>query len=217
MFRDSRGVVHTVSSADPMADLPPDAVEALRGALLRPDDGDIGTALERCDAVQELLEAWQELFFASLPAEVDLAEEQRWAAEAGLSLDEVEAGFEDDDLELADDDDDDDSAGPLATGDDEEETDEDDLRQVLSEELIGLLERELLLLPLRVRLEALVAAETLVITWAELLADHEKLLGHLVIAHGQSQDDLGHEGLARRHAVLHATSGAGHSGAGSVG
>ena len=36
MFRDSRGVVHTVSSADPLEDLPPGAVRALQAALLQP-------------------------------------------------------------------------------------------------------------------------------------------------------------------------------------
>jgi hypothetical protein len=53
--------------------------------------------LERCDAARELLERWQDAFFAALPDDVDLAEEARWAAEAGLSMDDVEAGYEDDD------------------------------------------------------------------------------------------------------------------------
>ena len=53
MFRDSRGVVHTVSSADPLDDLPPEAARALQQALLSP--GDIGSALEQCDAVRGLM------------------------------------------------------------------------------------------------------------------------------------------------------------------
>ena len=100
MFRDSKGVVHTVSSSDPLSDLPPGAASALQRALLAPPaDGesvDVGGVLERCDAVRELVESWQDAFFAALPDEVDLEEEARWAAEAGLSLDEVESGYEDD-------------------------------------------------------------------------------------------------------------------------
>lgn len=222
MFRDSRGVVHTVSSADPLADLPPDAAEALRSALLRTDEPDLGSALERCDAVQALLAQWQEVFFASLPEEVDLAEEARWAAEAGLSLEEVEAGFEDDldlDLETDLDTDLDPSADPALPDDDDPtalllggapDDEAEDARALLAEDLVGRLERELLLLPLRVRLEALVAAETLVITWSELLADHEKLLGHLVLAHDAPSEPHGHEDLAARHAALHAAGGPGH-------
>src|SRR3954451_7701256 len=100
VFRDSRGVVHTVSSADPLDDLPPDAARALQDALLRPIDGDIGSALERCDAVRELVERWQDAFFAALPDDVDVEEERRWAAEAGMSLDEIEAEFADEDAEV---------------------------------------------------------------------------------------------------------------------
>ncbi len=212
MFRDSRGVVHTVSSADPLLDLPPDAADALRAAILRVGEEDLGGALERCDAVHALLERWQEAFFAALPPEVDMAEEARWAAEAGLSLAEVEAGYEDDELEDDDLDiddhegDDGDLPGILVSLD----ADEEDPRELLPEELVTLLERELLLLPLRVRLEALVAAEGLVDAWADLLADQEKLLGHLVLAHGQPQDVLTQEALAGRHAGLHAQSGPGH-------
>jgi hypothetical protein len=228
VFRDSRGVVHTVSSADPLADLPPEAARALQDALLLRGDAapvDLGGALERCDAVRELVERWQDAFFAALPEDVDLEEEARWAAEAGLSLEDVEAGYEDDDedddlalLEL-----------PEADGVDEDleelqvlverggEPAEDDPRRLLPADLVAVLERELLLLPLRVRLEALVAAADLVQQWADLIADHEKLLGHLVLAHGVRADDgspdgLDHELLADRHAALHADSGPAHGG-----
>ena len=221
MFRDSRGVVHTVSSAEPLADLPPGAAAALQEALLQPppDGGtvDVGSVLERCDAVRELVERWQDAFFASLPDEVDLEEEARWAAEAGLSLDEVEAGYEDDEEE-------DEIDLPLLGGDSElddlddliateglPDEDEHDPRRVLPEELVTVLERELLLLPVRVRLEALVAAGDLVSEWADLVADHEKLLGHLVLSHGEAQEATGHELLAARHAVLHAETGPGHA------
>ena len=218
MFRDSRGVVHTVSSADPLLDLPPGAAAALQDALLSPpaDDGDveIGSVLERCDAVRDLVERWQDAFFASLPDEVDLEEEARWAAEAGLSLDEVEADYEDDDdedgLDVAPLDDEGDLEALIATGELEEE-DEDDPRRLLPENLVAVLERELLLLPVRVRLEALVAAADLVSEWADLVADHEKLLGHLVLAHGEPQEASGHELLVGRHASLHAGTGPGHA------
>ena len=212
MFRDSRGVVHTVSSADPLEDLPPGAVRALQAALLQPGTGDLGGVLERCDAVQELLERWQDAFFSALPDEVDVEEEARWAAEAGMSFEEVEAQYDDDE-----DDDDELLLDPALVGDDELDglvdltvPDEDDPRRLLPEELVTVLERELLLLPLRVRLEALVAAAEVVSTWAELVADQEKLLGHLVLAHGEPQSATGHELLVDRHAVLHATSGPGH-------
>ena len=220
MFRDSRGVVHTVSSAEPLADLPPGAAAALQEALLSPPtDGatvDVGSVLERCDAVRELVERWQDAFFAALPDEVDLEEEARWAAEAGLSLAEVEAGYEDDE--------DDDLDLPLLGGDSElddlddliateglPDEDEHDPRRVLPEELVTVLERELLLLPVRVRLEALVAAGDLVSEWADLVADHEKLLGHLVLAHGQPQEATGHELLVARHGELHTAAGPGHA------
>ena len=216
MFRDSQGVVHTVCSADPLLDLPPGAAAALQAALLTPpEDGssvDVGSVLERCDAVRELVERWQDAFFAALPEEVDLEEEARWAAEAGLSLAEVEAGYD------ADDEDDDPSPFALSGPDDEDEdgleldltVDEEDPRAVLPDELVAVLERELLLLPVRVRLEALVAAADLVATWSDLVADHEKLLGHLVLAHAEPQASPGHEELIGRHAVLHATTGPGH-------
>lgn len=217
MFRDSRGVVHTVSSADPLADLPPGAARALQRALLEPADGhplDLGSILERCDAVRELVERWQDAFFASLPEDMDLGEEARYAAEAGISFDEVETGDEQDDL-------DGDSVVVAADGTetglaeldelvDLVEPDEDDPRRLLPEELVAVLERELLLLPLRVRLEALVAAADLVSGWSDLVSDHEKLLGHLLLAHAEPQAARGHEELVDRHAVLHVAGGPGH-------
>ena len=217
MFRDSRGVVHTVSSADPLEDLPPGAARALQESLLQPGPTDLGSVLERCDAVRELVERWQDAFFAALPDEVDVEEEARWAAEAGMSLADVEAQYEDED------EDDDEPGFDLAALGDEDaddepddlvdlvEDDEHDPRRVLPEDLVAVLERELLLLPLRVRLEALVAAADLVSTWSDLVADHEKLLGHLVLAHGESQESSGHEGLVDRHAVLHGETGPAHA------
>ncbi|MFP5219228.1 MAG: hypothetical protein ACLGIG_05760 [Actinomycetes bacterium] len=232
MFRDSRGVVHTVSSPDPLADVPAGAVRALQDALLAPPSPgapvDVGGVLELADAVRELLARWQDAFFDALPDAVDLAEEARWAAEAGLSLADVEADtdpdergavdeLDDDDLELValtDVDDDDLVAGPLDADEIELllDRDDDDPRAGLPEPLVTALERELLLLPVRVRLEALVAADDLVQQWAELVGDREKLLGHLVLAHGElpQPDHLGHEELAGRHATLHADSGPGH-------
>ena len=210
MFRDSRGVVHTVSSADPLEDLPPGAVRALQAALLQPGPTDLGSVLERCDAVQELLERWQDAFFSALPDEVDVEEEARWAAEAGMSFEDVEAQYDDDE-------DDDDELLLDVGGDDLDDLvdltapDEDDPRRLLPEQLVTVLERELLLLPLRVRLEALVAAAEVVSTWADLVADQEKLLGHLVLSHAEPQTALGHEALVDRHAVLHTASGPGHS------
>ena len=228
MFRDSRGVVHTVSSADPLADLPPGAARALQEALLPVGGVDLGTVLERGDALRELIEGWQDAFFAALPDDVDLAEEARWAAEAGLSLEDVEAGYEEDDeddldgdepvdlqlLGLGDHDDDLDDDGPdlddmevlLDRGPDGE----DDPRRVLPDDLVHVLERELLLLPVRVRLEALVAAVDVVEQWTDTVADHEKLLGHLVLAHGEPPAALGHDALAGRHAELHAVHGPDH-------
>ena len=100
MFRDSRGVVHTISSADPLDDLPPEAAQVLQAALLRPVDGDVASVLERCDAVTELIERWQDAFFASLPDAFDIEEERRWAADAGMSLDEIEAEYAEEDAEL---------------------------------------------------------------------------------------------------------------------
>jgi hypothetical protein len=55
-----------------------------------------------------------------------------------------------------------------------------------------------------------VSAADLVTTWSDLLADHEKLLGHLVLAHGEPGVPDGHEALAGRHAALHAEAGPGH-------
>ena len=217
MFRDSRGVVHTVSSADPLEDLPPGAVRALQAALLQPGPTDLGSVLERCDAVQELLERWQDAFFSALPDEVDVEEEARWAAEAGMSFEEVEAQYDDDE------DEEDELLLDAGLAGDELDglvdltaPDEDDPRRLLPEELVTVLERELLLLPLRVRLEALVAAVEVVSTWADLVADHEKLLGHLVLSHGEPQAVSAHEALVDRHAVLHATSGPGHAAADEV-
>jgi hypothetical protein len=213
-------VVHTVSSSDPLLDLPGDTASALARALLRPSERDLEAALERCEAVRELLERWQDAFFAALPDEVDLEEEARWAAEAGMSLAELEASYADDD----EDDEDDDvlaldepglvevDLGPellpdlhldAASGPDE-------LLAVVPEDLVQVLERELLLLPLRVRLEALVAAAQLVSTWADLLVDQEKMLGHLVLAHGEPGVPAAHDELAGRHAARHATGGPGH-------
>lgn len=215
MFRDSRGVVHTVSSADPLEDLPPGAVRALQSALLAPGPTDVGSVLERCDAVQELLERWQDAFFSALPDDVDVEEEARWAAEAGMSFDEIEAQYDDDD-----EDDDELLLDPSLVGGDELDglvdltaPDDDDPRRLLPEELVTVLERELLLLPLRVRLEALVAAAEVVSTWADLVADQEKLLGHLVLSHAEPQAVLAHEALVDRHAALHAEGGPGHAGA----
>jgi hypothetical protein len=213
VFRDSRGVVHTVSSADPLEDLPADAARALQQALLTP--GDLGSALERCDAVRDLVERWQDAFFAALPAEIDLAEEAEWAAKAGLTLEEFEAEYDDDE------DEDDDPGLSLASLEPEElgllvDDDDDAARALLPEELVGVLERELLLLPLRTRLEALVAAGDLVAGWSDLLADHEKLLGHLVLRHGgwtgwsDAEAPPAHEELADEHARRHELSGPAH-------
>ena len=220
MFRDSRGVVHTVSSADPLEDLPAGAVKALQAALLQPGTPDLGSVLERCDAVQELLERWQDAFFTGLPDDLDVEEEARWAAEAGMSFEEVEAQYDHDEDEDEDDAEDAEDAlelDPELVGVDHLDVlaelavpDDDDPRRLLPEDLVTVLERELLLLPLRVRLEALVAAAEVVSSWTELVADQEKLLGHLVLAHAEPQAVLGHEALVDRHAVLHAASGPGH-------
>ncbi|HWH27815.1 MAG TPA: hypothetical protein VNU26_02435 [Mycobacteriales bacterium] len=238
MFRDSRGVVHTVSSPDPLADVPAGAARALQDALLAPPSPgapvDVGGVLALADSVRELLARWQDAFFDALPEVVDLAEEARWAAEAGLSLADVEAdagqddrtGAQeelDDELELVAlgdlDDPDGDEAGADALDADDFELlldrdDDDDPRAGLPEALVTALERELLLLPVRVRLEALVAADDLVQEWAELVGDREKLLGHLVLSHGELPEELGHESLAGRHATLHAEAGPGHVPAG---
>lgn len=221
MFRDARGVVHTVCSADPLLDLPGDAAAVLQRGLLLPVEGDLGGALERCEAAAELIERWQDAFFTALPDEIDLAEEGRWAAEAGLSLEQVHADDEAFDDEDFDDEDSDDEAFDDADEDDDEDEELLELdrppdttldtgpRSVLPAELVAELERALLLLPLRVRLEALVAAADLVDGWADLFADHEKALGHLVLSHAEPQLSLSHEALADRHAALHAA-GPGH-------
>lgn len=217
MFRDSHGVVHTVASADPLDDLPVDAARALQAALLMPVDGDLGSALERCDAVRELVERWQDAFFSSLPDDVDLAEEATWAAKAGMSLEEFEQAYgggldQDEDLQQLD---------PARLDGDGGELDElllepdgEDPRAVLPEQLVAVLERELLLLPVRTRLEALVAAADLVAAWSDLLADHEKLLGHMLLRHGGGATlDLGalaHELLADEHARRHEAAGPAH-------
>jgi len=215
VFRDSRGVVHTVCSADPLDDLPPDAARALQDALLRPVEGDVSNALERCDAVRELVERWQDAFFASLSPEFDADEERRWAVEAGVSLDEIEAQYaeDEDDPEPFDPGDPDDLVDLLPS--DPLLEDDEDPRAVLPDELVSLLERELLLLPVRTRLEALVAAADLVESWSDLLADEEKLLGHLILSHGSEatpldHDAVQHERLADRHAELHNGTGPGH-------
>ncbi|MDT7572242.1 MAG: hypothetical protein QOE05_2416 [Actinomycetota bacterium] len=212
MFRDSRGVVHTVSSADPLDDLPPDAARALQDALLRPVEGDLATSLERCDAVRELVERWQDAFFDALPDDFDAEEERRWAVEAGMSLDEIEAQYAEEDSELdltglTLDDDEDDLPVDLIAADED-----DDLTSVLPEQLVSVLERELLLLPIRTRLEALVAAADLVENWSDLLADEEKLLGHLVLRHGSDQLPHEHQALADLHAELHVSTGPRHDG-----
>ncbi len=218
MFRDSRGVVHTVSSADPLEDLPQEASAALARTLLIATQGDLGGALERCEAVRHLLDRWQDAFFAALPHEVDLEEEARWAAEAGLSLEKIEAEWEDPDWDDEDDeDDDDDVETPGQLGLDQIDLSElgpldDDLPEMfdpadevsLDEEVVAELEVALLLLPLRVRLEALVAAAALVDAWADLYADHEKALGHLVLRHGAEPVAAAHEVLMDQHAILHA-------------
>lgn len=224
MFRDSRGVVHTVCSADPLADLPPGAAVALQRALLEPEPGqpvDLGSALERCDGLLELVERWQDAFFAALPESFDLEQEARCAAEAGLSLEGVESGYyEDDDLDASDgcEPGEDDALRLSVAGLDpfgltalDEDDDEDDSRLHLPEGLVTVLERELLLLPLRVRLEALVAAASLVGEWSDLIADHEKLLGHLVLAHAEPPAAAGHEELVGRHGVLHGAAGPAHA------
>lgn len=197
MFRDSRGVVHTVCASDPLVDLPVEAASSLARALLVPTEGDLGGVLERCEAVRDLLERWQDAFFASLPADIDLEEEARWAEQSGVSLDEIEAEWATD--------------GPT---EDEPEQDWDavDLDEEvlditvapLDDDLVVELETALLLLPFRVRLEALVAAGNLVDEWTDLLSDHEKCLGHLLLKHTVTPDDLVHEVIADLHATLHA-------------
>jgi hypothetical protein len=207
-------VVHTVSSADPLDDLPPTAARALQDALLRPVDGDIGNALERCDAARELIERWQDAYFASLPDVFDIEEERRYATEAGMSLDEIEAEYAEENEELdltrTDDVDDDDLSDLLPAELMLDDDDEEDPRAVLPEDLVSLLERELLLLPVRTRLEALVAAADVVTEWSDLLADTEKLLGHLMLRHAGVEPPFEAVVLADRHAALHAMTGPAH-------
>ncbi|MCW2671107.1 MAG: hypothetical protein JWO27_3004 [Frankiales bacterium] len=204
MFRDSRGVVHTVTAPDPLDDLPTPAADALARTLLVPSEGDLGTLLERCEVVVDLLERWQDAFFAALPPEVDIEEEARWAEQAGISLADIEDEWEGDGS-----DDDDESPGQLpldAIGVDELIVFRDDDLGAgqLHPDTVAELESALMLLPMRVRLEALVAATTLVHTWCDLMADHEKCLGHLVLVHGERPEAHPHEVLVDRHAILHA-------------
>lgn len=247
MFRDSRGVVHTVCSPDPLRDVPAGAATALLTALVvTPVNALDRQAQERlCEAAVELLERWQDAFFAALPEAVDLDEEAAAAAEAGVSLAEIEAelalddplldesllddpvlddALQDDpvlDDPVLDDGVDvgpDDAAALLDDVDAEldalvelaEREGPDDPRRVLPAELVAVLERELLLLPLRSRLESLVAAVDLVSSWADLLADHEKLLGHLVLAHGCRPVDTAHDALVDAHGAQHRSTGPGH-------
>ena len=200
-----------MSSADPLQDIPAAAADALARTLLVASDGDLLGLLERCEAVVDLLERWQDAFFAALPTEVDLMEEAHWAEQAGLSLAEVEQGWEDDehDDEDGDEDGDDDELPgqlPLEAIDlDELDVFGDDPGEgLLDEDTVTELETALLLLPMRTRLEALVAATTLVHSWCDLFADHEKCLGHLVLVHGERPDPASHEALVDRHAIVHA-------------
>lgn len=169
-----------------------------------------------------LLDRWQDAFFAALPVEIDEAEETQWASQAGVSLAQIESEWEDedDDWEEEDDDEDDEAESPGQLG--LEQIDLSELTpledeplellhreppeelNVLGEPLVAELERALLLLPVRTRLEALVAAGSVVDTWADLYADHEKCLGHLVLAHGTAPEIHLHEVLADEHARLHA-------------
>ena len=202
MFRDSHGVVHTVSASDPLDDLPAAAADALARVLLVSSEGDLGSLLERSDAVVDVLERWQDAFFAALPPEVDIDEEARWAEKAGISLSDIEQEWDDESGA------EDESPGQLPL--DEIDLDElvvfDDLApaSLLHEDTVAELETALMLLPLRTRLEALVAATTLVHSWCDLMADHEKCLGHLVLVHGEKPDPAPHEMLVDRHAMLHA-------------
>jgi hypothetical protein len=153
--------------------------------------------------VVDVLERWQDAFFAALPPEVDIDEEARWAEKAGISLSDIEQEWDDESgVE-------DESPGQLPL--DEIDLDElvvfDDVEpgaSLLHEDTVAELETALMLLPLRTRLEALVAATTLVHSWCDLMADHEKCLGHLVLVHGERPDPAPHEMLVDRHAMLHA-------------
>jgi hypothetical protein len=203
VFRDSRGVVHTVSSPDPLQDVPTPAADALARTLLVVSHGDLGTLLERCEAVVDLLERWQDAFFAALPVEVDIEEETRWAEQAGIRLADVEGEWAD---EYEDSEGDDELLGQLpleAIGGDDLAVVQDPSLALLSEATVSELETALMLLPMRTRLEALVAATTLVHSWCDLMADHEKCMGHLVLVHAQGPDPDRHEQLVDRHAMLH--------------
>lgn len=171
-----------------------------------------------------LLDRWQDAFFAALPVEIDEAEETQWASRAGISLAEIESEWEDEDDDWDDDwdedwDENDEAESPGQLGLDQIELSEltpledeplellhlepTEELNVLGETLVAELERALLLLPVRTRLEALVAAGAVVDTWADLYADHEKCLGHLVLAHGTAPEIHLHEVLADEHARLH--------------
>ena len=135
---------------------------------------------------------------------MDIEEEARWAEQAGISLADIEDEWQDDGS-----DDDDESPGQLpldAIGVDELIVfhDDDLVAGQLHPDAVAERESALMLLPMRVRLEALVAATTLVHTWCDLMADHEKCLGHLVLVHGERPEAHPHEVLVDRHAILHA-------------
>jgi len=200
VFRDSRGVVHTVCSSDPLVDLPPDAAASLARALLVPTQGDVAALLERCEAVRDVVDRWQDNFFTSLPSEIDPQEEARWAEQSGVSLAEIEAEFEAERADLED------EELPDQEWDDESVDLTAEVLELapLDDDLVVELETVLLLLPFRIRLEALVAAGNLVDEWGDLLSDHEKCVGHLVVRHGLMPEDLTHDVLADRHAALHA-------------
>jgi hypothetical protein len=192
MFRDSHGVVHTVSSAEPLADLPPGAAAALQDALLLTGPGvDIGSVLERCDAVRELVERWQDAFFAASRTTSTSRRRRAGPPRPGCRWRRSRAGYEDDD-----DDELDDlrsstrrsTSWPCWSPRRWSTTTSTTPRGCCPRTWSTVLERELLLLPVRVRLEALVAAGDLVAEWADLVADHEKLLGHLVLAHAEPQE-----------------------------
>ena len=160
MFRDSRGVVHTVSSADPLEDLPPGAVRALQTALLQPGTADLGGAASAATPYRAA---------PALAGRLLLRAPRRGRRRGGGPLGgrggHVVRGRRG---AVRDDEEDDEDELLLDAGLDQTEAldgfvdltapDEDDPRRLLPEELVTVLERELLLLPLRVRLEALVAA-----------------------------------------------------------
>lgn len=183
-------------------DLPPAASAALAKALLVPCGGDLGGLLETCEAVRDLLDRWQDAFFAALPADIDLVEEARWASDSGVSLAEIEAQWGDDDDDPGDLDEG--AWGEVDEHGDHEDASLDITVAPLDDDLVVEMETALLLLPFRVRLEALIAAGNLVDEWSDLLGDHEKCLGHLVLQHHVTPSDLTHPALADQHAALHA-------------